>query len=129
VSRFPRHPTPTQQQQADRVRVELIFSSFVLIRGRHGLAVKLVSDEGGSSMFRSMSRVVVVAIVVLSFVVASVPAYAAPGGGGKAESGWSQSMLAWIGQAIFGDEPKAVSSKKVVPLNGSCVDPFGRCLG
>lgn len=82
-------------------------------------------------MFRSMSRVVVVAIVVLSFVVASVPAYAAPQGGGKAESGWSQSVLAWFAQAIFGDEPKAAlpTSKKVTPLTGSCLDPFGRCPG
>lgn len=80
-------------------------------------------------MCRSMSRVVVVAIVVLAFVVASVPAYAAPRGGGESESGWYQSVLAWIAQAIFGDEPKAGSSKKMVPLTGSCLDPFGRCPG
>lgn len=110
-----------------RVRVALIFFFVVLIRGRHGSAVRLVSDEGGSSMFRSMSRVVVVAIVVLSFVFASVPAYAAPQGGGKAESSWVQSVLAWMGQAIFGDEPKEPALKKAVRLNGSCVDPFGRC--
>lgn len=85
-------------------------------------------------MFRSMFRVVVVAIVVLSFAVASVPAYAAPQGGGKAvakvESGWFDSMLAWASQLINGIRPPktTTSSSKVTPMSGSCVDPLGRCV-
>jgi hypothetical protein len=88
----------------------------------------------GAVMFRSMSRVVVVAIVVLACAVASIPVYAAPHEGGKAavkaESGWFEAAVAWVSQVIFGEQParsKVSSSKKVTPLNGSCVDPFGRC--
>jgi hypothetical protein len=86
-------------------------------------------------MSRTMSRVAVVAIVVFAFILSSVPASAAPQGGGKAavnaESGWFQSALAWFNQVIFGGQPaksKAISpKKKAVQWNGSCVDPFGRC--
>lgn len=85
-------------------------------------------------MCRSMSRVVVVAIVVLAFAVASIPVYAVPHEGGKAaakaESGWFEAVVAWMGQAIFGDQPvksRMPSSQKVKPLNGSCIDPLGRC--
>lgn len=86
-------------------------------------------------MFRSLSRVVVVVIVVSAFAVASLPAYAAPHGEGRtaaqAESGWFEAAVAWMSQLIFGDQPKlkATSSSKtlIFPDNGSCVDPFGRC--
>lgn len=85
-------------------------------------------------MCRSMSRVVVVAIVVLSFVLSTVPAFAAPQGGGKAavslESGWLQSAIAWASEVIFGQAVKSRTkslSKKVTPWTGSCVDPLGRC--
>lgn len=85
-------------------------------------------------MCRSMSRVVVVAIVVLSFVLSTVPAFAAPQGGGKAsvnlESGWLQSAIAWASEVIFGQSVKAGTSskkKEVTSWNGSCVDPFGGC--
>lgn len=83
-------------------------------------------------MCRSMSRVVVVAIVVFAFILSSVPVFAAPQGGGKAavkvESGWFESAIAWLGQVIFGDQPvqsKKISPKKATSWNGSCVDPFG----
>jgi hypothetical protein len=84
-------------------------------------------------MFRSMSRVVVVAIVVFAFAVTSIPAYAAPQGGGKAapkvESGWFDSMIAWAGQLINGIRPpKTTTTSQVKPLSGSCVDPLGRCV-
>lgn len=81
-------------------------------------------------MFRSMSRVAVVAIVVFSFVVASIPAYAAPQSGGKAvvkvESGWLQAAVAWMSQAIGSKliKPKSSSQRS---STGPCVDPFGRC--
>lgn len=83
-------------------------------------------------MFRSMSRVVVVAIVVFSFVVASIPAYAAPQSGGKAavkaESSWLQSAITWASQAIYGSKstkPKKSPSQRAG--TGPCVDPLGRC--
>ncbi|HKH46270.1 MAG TPA: hypothetical protein VKM72_16540 [Thermoanaerobaculia bacterium] len=84
-------------------------------------------------MFRSMSRVVVVAIVVFAFAVTSIPAYAAPQGGGKAaakvESGWFDSMITWASQLINGIRPPktTTTSSNVAPLSGSCVDPLGRC--
>ena len=86
-------------------------------------------------MFRSLSRVVVVAIVVFAFAAASLPAYAAPFGEGKAaaraESGWFEAAVVWVSQVIFGDQPEERSSTPALPevvlLNGSCVDPFGRC--
>jgi hypothetical protein len=86
-------------------------------------------------MFRSMSRVVVVAIVISAFAVASIPAYAAPHGerkaAVKAESGWFESAVAWLSQAIFGDQLESMttssSTRVIYPDNGSCIDPFGRC--
>jgi hypothetical protein len=85
-------------------------------------------------MFRSMSRVVVVAIVVFAFAVASLPAYAAPFAEGKAaakaESGWFESAVAWLSQVIFGDQPalkSAATSAPLKPATGPCVDPLGRC--
>jgi hypothetical protein len=80
-----------------------------------------------------MSRVVVVAIVVFAFAVASLPASAAPRGGetaAKAESGWFEAAVAWMSQVIFGDQPakpKKSSPKFVTPWNGSCIDPLGGC--
>jgi hypothetical protein len=79
-------------------------------------------------MFRSVSRVVVVAIVVLA--IASLPAYASPFAEGKAERGWFEAAVAWVSQVIFGDQPvnsDTSSPKKATLMNGSCVDPFGRC--
>lgn len=84
-------------------------------------------------MFRFLSRVVVVAMVVFALAVASLPAYAAPYAEGKAaakvESGWLEGAVVWLSQLIFGDQPakSKPSSPKVTPWNGSCVDPFGRC--
>lgn len=86
-------------------------------------------------MFRSLSRVVVVAIVVFAFAAASLPAYAAPFAEGKAavksESGWLEAAVVWVSQVIFGEQ--LVRSKpltpKVTPMTGSCIDPLGRCGG
>ena len=82
-------------------------------------------------MFRPMSRVVVVVIVIFAFAAASLPAYAAPFAEGKAaakaESGWLEAAVAWMSQVIFGDQPVGSSSQKVTLLNGSCIDPWGRC--
>ena len=85
-------------------------------------------------MFLPMFRVVVVAIVVVAFAVTSLPAYAAPRMEGKAaakvESGWFESAVAWLSQTIFGDQLvklRTSSPKKATLMNGSCVDPFGKC--
>ena len=84
-------------------------------------------------MFRSLSRVVVVAIIVFAFAAASLPAYAAPFAEGKAaakaEGGWLESAVVWLSQVIFGDQPvrSKTLSPKLTPTTGSCVDPFGRC--
>ena len=85
-------------------------------------------------MFLPMFRVVVVAIVVVAFAVTSLPAYAAPLAEGKAaakvESGWFESAVAWLSQTIFGDQPVnsgTSSPKKAILMNGSCIDPWGRC--
>ena len=85
-------------------------------------------------MFRFLSRVVVVAIVVFAFAAASLPAYAAPFVEGKAaakaESGWLEAAVVWASQVLFGDPParsSTPSSPEVVAVNGSCIDPWGRC--
>ena len=86
-------------------------------------------------MFRSLfslSRVLVVVIVVFAFAAVSLPAYAAPFAEGKAaakaESGWFEAAVAWVSQVIFGDQPvRAEKSPNLKPLTGSCVDPLGRC--
>ena len=89
-------------------------------------------------MFRTMSRVAVVAIVLVTLTVASVPAYAAPHGGSKAaakaEAGWFQAVLTWVSQALFGNQPRLMSFMSSsssdtpgTPLTGSCIDPLGGC--
>lgn len=84
-------------------------------------------------MFRSMFRVVVVAVVVLSLTVVLVPtAQAGPrdagGPAAKAASGWVQTALAWLTRLVTQQEPRlnrltAASNRK--PTNGSCIDPMG----
>jgi len=85
-------------------------------------------------MFRCMSRVAVVAIVLLfTFSAVSVPAFAVPQGGGKTaektESGWIDAAIAWFSQLVSGDTGAGSTgpAKKVNPNTGPCVDPFGRC--
>lgn len=83
-------------------------------------------------MFRSMSRVVVVAMIVFAFAVASLPAYAAPFSEGKAaakaESGWFQSAVAWLSRLITGNQSSITSTATYLrPSTGPCVDPLGRC--
>ena len=90
-------------------------------------------------MFRTTSRIAAVASVFALLTIASVPAYAAPEGGGKAaakaETGLLETAIAWVSQALFGDQPLAVfmsssaAAKPATPLSGSCIDPFGGCGG
>lgn len=85
-------------------------------------------------MLRSMSRVVVVAVVVLSLTVVLVPTVqAGPRDAGgpavKATSGWIQTALAWLTRLVTGQEPRlssltAAANRK--PTNGSCIDPMGQ---
>ncbi len=89
-------------------------------------------------MFRTMFRVAAVAVVLVSLTIASVPAYAAPEGGGKAaakaETGLLETVITWVSQALFGDQsPAAFMSSSAAtpssPLTGSCIDPLGGCGG
>lgn len=85
-------------------------------------------------MFLPMFRVVVAAVFVCVLSVAAVPAYAVPLGDGqaveKAESDWLQAAVAWL-RGVFGTDDPAVpeSEISITPelMNGSCIDPFGRC--
>lgn len=82
-------------------------------------------------MSRSLSRVTVVAFLVVAFAAASLPAYgAAPFAEGKAaakaESGWIQAAFAWVSEALLGGESLQLM-KSPKKLTGSCIDPLGRC--
>lgn len=85
-------------------------------------------------MFRSISRVVVVAVVVLSLTVVLVPTVqAGPRDAGgpavKAASGWIQTALAWLTRVVTGQEPRLRSltaAGKRTPTSGSCIDPMGQ---
>lgn len=83
-------------------------------------------------MFLPMFRVVVVAAFVCVLSIAAVPAYAVPLGDGqgveKAESDWLQVAFTWL-QGVFGEERPAAPEPETstLELNGSCIDPFGRC--
>ena len=86
-------------------------------------------------MFRPMFRVVAVAMVLFAFTASLAPAYAAPRDGGRAvvqgEGSWVQAALAWMSEVIYGETPAPKSPRTKAPkttkLNGSCIDPFGRC--
>lgn len=84
-------------------------------------------------MFLPMFRVVVVALVLCALVVSAVPASAGSLRDGqgieRAESDWFQVALAWL-SSVFEAEAPAPDSTTVapdLPMNGSCIDPFGRC--
>lgn len=82
-----------------------------------------------------MFRVVAVAMVLFALTASMTPAYAAPRGGDsavvKADSGWFQAALAWLNEMVDGETPAQRSPKAKAPktttLNGSCIDPLGRC--
>ena len=84
-------------------------------------------------MFRSMFRVLVVVSVVLCLTVLAVPS--AQAGPGKAtmvrnddEDGLMQAVVAWLLGAAKPKAPKSTTAagKGVIPMNGSCIDPWGR---
>lgn len=87
-------------------------------------------------MLRLMFRVVVVASVVLSLTVFTVPsAQAGPSkakvSAAKAEPGVLQAALVWLGNLVNGPKPKptpkgpkSITAKR--SLNGPCIDPLGR---
>jgi hypothetical protein len=82
-------------------------------------------------MFRSIFRVVVVAVVVLSFTLSiapvaqagplsfRAPAFASAGGG------WLEAAVAWLSRLTDGErqKPAPVLVKKAT---GSCIDPMGQ---
>lgn len=96
-------------------------------------------------MFRSMSRIAAVAVVVLTLVLLTVPSAQArsfdPAGPSlSAGSGWFDAALSWLGQILFGEQQptsqKATANSDLAltgdpdgygHLNtGSCIDPEGR---
>jgi hypothetical protein len=90
-------------------------------------------------MFRSFFRVVVVAVVVLSFTLSLAQAgqakpqdlrrpavEAAASGGG----GWFGAALNWVARLIAGDKAMttgAPAGHTLLPNYGSCIDPWGLC--
>lgn len=97
-------------------------------------------------MFRSMSRTAAVAVVALTFVLASVPAAQASPFGPSVDTraGWLDLALSWLnGFFLFGEEtasPQPTSSSTfeaatTTPTlsgggytvqSGTCIDPAGR---
>jgi hypothetical protein len=81
-------------------------------------------------MFRSFFRVVVVAVVVLSFTLSLAQvAQARPRDvrqeavGVAAEDGWFEVALKWIGRLIGVENQDG--KKPPIHLKGSCIDPWG----
>jgi len=88
-------------------------------------------------MFRSLFRVVVVAVVALSLTLSLAPvAQARPhdsaGSAAAAapHNGWLESVLAWLSRLATGDKPAPTgTSTDANRPSGSCIDPLGgRCL-
>jgi hypothetical protein len=93
-------------------------------------------------MFLSMSRKAIVAVVVLTLVLLSVPAvHARPidrsGPSVEAASGWMDAALSWLNSLLFGDQPAsqepshsafdaAAADDHYHLMVGSCIDPEGR---
>ena len=82
-------------------------------------------------MFRSMFRVLVVAVVVLGLAVSVVPnAQAAPSKAPavKADAGWVQAAAAWL-TGVLSPKPAPKRNQKsmsgMAATNGPCVDPLG----
>jgi hypothetical protein len=89
-------------------------------------------------MFRSLFRVVVVAVVVLSFTLSLAEAgqarsqdlrrpaveTSALGGGG-----WFGAALKWVVRLVAGDKATTpiAPGGHFLPQNGSCIDPWGLC--
>jgi hypothetical protein len=87
-------------------------------------------------MFRSLFRVVVVAVVVLSFTLSLAQAGQAkpqdvrrPSVQAVAGSGWLGAAVRWLtGLITVGKVPPSGSGGHVALQNGSCIDPWGRNL-
>lgn len=94
-------------------------------------------------MFRSMIRVAVLALVVATLVLASVPAAQASPLDRAASfrsAGWLDAALSWLTGLLHGTEtpapqPKTAAQENTVtvvpiggyaPMSGSCLDPEGR---
>jgi hypothetical protein len=79
-------------------------------------------------MFRSIFRVVVVAVVVLSFILSVAPvAQAGPSSSrvpalAKSDAGWLEAAAAWLSRLAGGDKPAPAQMKGAT---GSCIDPMG----
>jgi hypothetical protein len=89
-------------------------------------------------MFRSLFRVVVVAVVVLSFTLCLAPVAQAkpqdsrqPAVQVAAQGGWFGAALQWLTRLVAADKPAAISGKKhpmhPIQPTGSCIDPWGIC--
>lgn len=88
-------------------------------------------------MLRSMFRVLVVASVVLSLTVVTVPSVQAGQSNAKApvvkvDTGWLQAAIAWLNQLIKGPTPKpapkgprSTAAGQRSATYGSCIDPWG----
>jgi hypothetical protein len=97
-------------------------------------------------MFRSLCRTATAAAVVLTLILASIPAaQASPFGSSgpslDTRSGWFDVALSWLSNLLFGGEgapQKELGSAfeaantpinpgaLVTPLSGSCIDPGGK---
>jgi hypothetical protein len=94
-------------------------------------------------MFRTMSRVVVVAVVLFSFAILCAPvAQARPLDGRpsvRVTQSWLDAALAWMNSLLNGsgaDQPKSSVAASGIPIGsgepithpmtGSCIDPEGR---
>jgi len=88
-------------------------------------------------MLRLMFRVVVVASLVLSLTVFTVPsAHAGPSkakaSAAKADPGVMQALVAWLSNLVGGPKPKpapkgprSTTAAGKTPMNGPCIDPWG----
>jgi hypothetical protein len=92
-------------------------------------------------MFRTMSRVVVVAVVLFSLAILCAPvAQARPLDGQpsvRAEQSWLDAALAWMNSLLNGSNAQLQSATAasdllpppttlLQPMSGSCIDPEGR---
>jgi len=79
-------------------------------------------------MFRSFLRVVVVAVVVLSFTLAIAPvAQAGPLSShspalAESDGGWLEAAVAWLIRLTGGEKP---TPTLISGATGSCIDPMG----
>lgn len=96
-------------------------------------------------MFRSLSRVTVVAAFVLALLLSTVPAQALPRDLGSVltpDASWLDMALGWLGGLFGGGEAEPLQSIEMGGKSGltkdpgnvsttgsSCIDPYGGCGG